>query len=204
MCAPVFFTADAECACVETASGSLQLYEWFAPIKETAVFRWYEPGKVKYTGYAVVYILLLRIHIAESRNTVPFSGWFQQDSHWGNASSPSPLNTQSMKGFLCRKSSLFPKNSGPPKMKQLLGSNAFNLAVMCNSCSWLNNHVVAAMMSGWCRYISSTIIPTFSLMVADTISHLRNCFCYLCVQCRECQRRVCIRAIEVYPKNFHV
>lgn len=133
-------------------------------------------GKVKYTGYAVVYILLLRIHIAESRNTVPFSGWFQQDSHWGNASSPSPLNTQSMKGFLCRKSSLFPKNSGPPKMKQLLGSNAFNLAVMCNSCSWLNNHVVAAMMSGWCRYISSTIIPTFSLMVADTISHLRNCF----------------------------
>ena len=81
-----------------------------------------------------------------------------------------------MKGFLCRKSSLFPKNSGPPKMKQLLGSNAFNLAVMCNSCSWLNNHVVAAMMSGWCRYISSTIIPTFSLMVADTISHFRNCF----------------------------
>ena len=67
-----FFTADAECACVETASGSLQLYEWFAPIEETAVFRWYEPGKVLYTGYAVVYILLLRIHIAESRNTVPF------------------------------------------------------------------------------------------------------------------------------------
>ena len=105
-----------------------------------------------------------------------FSGWFQQDSHWGNASSPSPLNTQSMKGFLCRKSSLFPKNSGPPKMKQLLGSNAFNLAVMCNSCSWLNNHVVAAMMSGWCRYISSTIIPMFSLMVADTISHFTELF----------------------------
>lgn len=109
-----------------------------------------------------------------------FSGWFQQDSHWGNASSPSPLNTQSMKGFLCRKSSLFPKNSGPPKMKQLLGSNAFNLAVMCNSCSWLNNHVVAAMMSGWCRYISSTIIPTFSLMVADTISHFTELFFAIC------------------------
>lgn len=28
--------------------------------------------------------------------------------------------------------------------------------------------------------------------------------CYLCVQCRECQRRVCIRAIEVYPENFHI
>jgi hypothetical protein len=31
-----FFTADAECACVETASGSLQLYEWFAPVEKTA------------------------------------------------------------------------------------------------------------------------------------------------------------------------
>lgn len=28
--------------------------------------------------------------------------------------------------------------------------------------------------------------------------------CYLCVQCWECQWRVCIWAIEVYPKNFHV
>ena len=89
-------------------------------------------------------------------------------------------------------------------MKQLLGSNAFNLAVTCNSCSWLNNHVVAAMMSGWCRYISSTIILRFHYGGRYDFPFYGIVLCYLCVQCRECQRRVCIRAIEVYPENFHI
>ena len=109
-----------------------------------------------------------------------FSGWFQQASHWGNASSPSPLNTQLMKGFLCRNSSLSPKNSGPPKMMRLSGSSAFSLAVICSNCPWLNSHAVAAIMSGWCRYISSTTIPVFSFMVADTTSHSTELFVAIC------------------------
>ena len=39
-CAYRFFsTADTECACVETAPGCLQLYEWLVPVEEATSFR---------------------------------------------------------------------------------------------------------------------------------------------------------------------
>ena len=79
------------------------------------------------------------------------SGWFQHDSHRGKASSPSPLNTQFTKGFLRRKNSLSPRNSGPPNMRQVSGSKAFSLDVICSNCSWLKSQAVAARMSGLCR-----------------------------------------------------
>ena len=76
------------------------------------------------------------------------SGCFQLANHCENPSSPSPRNTQSTNGFRLKNASLSPKNSGPPKIKQLSGSNAFARETICIKASWLNNQQVEAMISG--------------------------------------------------------
>lgn len=70
----LFATADAECACIEASSGGFELHEWFVPIEETALFRWNKSGEMEYSGDSVVYISLLRIDVAKSRDLVPLFG----------------------------------------------------------------------------------------------------------------------------------
>ena len=52
-----------------------------------------------------------------------------------------------------------------------VGNSALTRAKTCLSAAWLKSQTVRATMSGCRRYICSTIIPMFSLMVADTTCH---------------------------------
>ena len=142
-------------------------------------------GGISFSKYCTRAIPLSIYCFWESRKQIPsiifhFSGLSHICSQSGTFSSPSPRNTQSTNGVESKKSLLFPKNSGPPSMTLLLGSKALSLQIICNNISLLNSHAVAAIISGLHFAAFFTIMPIFSLIVQDTISHSISGLPFIC------------------------
>ena len=65
-------------------------------------------------------------------------------------------------------------------MTLLSGSKALSLQIICNNISLLNSHAVAAIISGLHFAAVFTIMPIFSLIVQDTISHSISGLPFIC------------------------